>query len=143
MTLYQLYERAWGEGIEIDEVPMRELRAVSFREGWIAIDSSKFESMVEFKCELAHEIGHCETDSFYNIHSPYCLKSKCEHQANKRAASILMPYKEIVHALHLGYVTVWALADYFDVTPDFTEMVLNIYYDRIHNYDQFDRLTVG
>lgn len=143
MTLDQLYERAWNEGIEIDEVPMRELRAVSFPEGWIAIDSSKFESMVELKCELAHEIGHVETGSFYNIYSPYCLKSQCEFRANKRAASILMPYDEVVQALRQGYGTVWALADYFDVTEEFAEMALGIYGDRIRGIDQFDRMAAG
>lgn len=143
MTLDQLYERAWSEGIEIDEVPMRELRAMSFPEGWIAMDSSKFASMIEFKCELAHEIGHCETGSFYNIYSPFCLKAQCEHQANKRAAAILMPYREVVEALHLGFVTAWALADYFEVTPEFAEMALGVYSDRIHGIDQFDRLSAG
>lgn len=91
MTLHQLYERAYRQHIEIDEVHMRELRAVSFPEGWIAIDPRKFKSEIEFKCILAHEIGHVETGSFYNIYSPFDLKSKCEHKANKRAAEILMP----------------------------------------------------
>ena len=143
MTLDQLYERAWSDGIEIDEVPMRELRAVSFPEGWIAIDSSKFASVIEFKCELAHEIGHCETGSFYNIYSPYCLKSQCEYQANKRAASILMPYRDVARALSRGYATIAALADYFEVTEEFAEMALSIYNDRIQGIDQFDRSRTG
>ena len=143
MTLLQLYERARADGIEIDEIPLRELRAVAFPEGWIAIDPSKFDTQTEFKCELAHEIGHCETDSFYNVFSPYCLREQCEYQANKRAAAILMPYADVVRAVILGCVTVWALADYFDVTETFAQMALRIYSDRLHMIDQFDRLSYG
>lgn len=132
MTLDQLYARAQQDGIEIDDVRMRELKAVSFPEGWIAIDSSKYETLTEFKCDLAHEIGHCETGSFYNIYSPYDLKEKCERKANRRAAEILMPVNDVRRALRRGITQVWALAEYFDVTQDFAAMALEIYTDELH-----------
>ena len=131
MTLDQLYARAAHDGIEIDDVRMRELRAVSFPEGWIAIDSTKYESLTDFKCDLAHEIGHCETGSFYNIYSPYDLKEKCERKANRRAVEILMPINDVRQALHRGIVEPWALAEYFDVTQQFAQMALEIYADKL------------
>jgi len=127
MTLHQLYERAYSEGIEIDEWHMRGLRASAYPEGWIAIDPRKYRDKIEFKCDLAHEIGHCETGAFYNIYSPYDLKSKCEYKANKRAVEILMPFDEVVEAMHHGYKTAWALAGLFEVTQEFAEMALKIY----------------
>ena len=127
MTLHQLYERAYIQHIEIDEVHMRELRAVSFPESWIAIDPRKFNDEIEFKCILAHEIGHVETGSFYNIYSPFDLESKCEHKANKRAAEILMPLDEVRRALRRGYRTAWALAGLFEVTVEFAEMAMEMY----------------
>jgi hypothetical protein len=131
MTLDQLYTRAAHDGIEIDDVRMRELRAVSFPEGWIAIDSTKYESLTAFKCDLAHEIGHCETGSFYNIYSPYDLKEKCERKANRRAVEILMPVNEVRRALHRGIVEPWALAEYFDVTQQFVQIAFEIYADEL------------
>jgi len=127
LTLQQLYERAYQEHIEIDEIHMRELRAVSFPEGWIAIDRRRYRDDIEFKCDLAHEIGHVETGAFYNIYSPYDLKEKCEYKANKRAAEILMPLDEVREALHRGYATTWALAQYFEVAQEFAEMAMGMY----------------
>lgn len=127
MTLSELYERAAREGIEIDEVEMRELRAVSFPEGWIAIDRRKYRDDVEFKCDLCHEVSHIEVGAFYNIYSPYDLKEKCEHKANKRAVEILMPLYEVREALRRGYATSWALAEYFEVTQEFAEMAMGMY----------------
>jgi len=130
MTIEELYARAEAEGIEIDEVPMRELRAVSFPEGWVAIDPRKFETMTELKCELAHEIGHCETGSFYNIYSPFDLKEKCERKACRRAAEILMPLAELRRVIRRSR-EIWALADYFDVTQAFAVMALELYGDEL------------
>lgn len=135
VTLDQLYDRAYNDGIEVDDVRMQELRAVSFPEGWIAMDSSKYDSLLEFKCDLAHEIGHCETGSFYNIYSPFDLKEKCERKANKRAAEILMPLNEVRHALRRGITSAWALAEYFEVTEDFATMALEIYADDLHGHE--------
>ena len=132
MTLDQLYAVAEQDGIEIDDVHMRELKAVSFPEGWIAIDSRKYDTLTEFKCDLAHEIGHCETGSFYNIYSPYDLKEKCERKANRRAAEILMPVNDVRRALRRGITQVWALAEYFDVTQDFAAMALDMYADDLN-----------
>ena len=137
MTLSELYERAASEGVEIDEVEMRELRAVSFPEGWIAIDRRRYENDTEYKCDLAHELGHIETGSFYNIYSPFDLREKHEHKANKRAAEILMPLDEVRTALRRGYRTSWALAGWFDVTIEFAEMALGMYEgDLIHDEEQ-------
>jgi len=74
MTLDELYDRAQQQGIEIDNFAMREIVSVSFPENWIAIDTRKIKTRAEEKVILAHEIGHCETGSFYNIHSPFDLR---------------------------------------------------------------------
>lgn len=137
MTLSALYERIIADGISIDDVRTRELKAASFPQGWILYDSTKFTSDRELKCVLAHEYGHCKTGSFYNIYSPYDLKEKCEYKANKYAVNLLMPYKEVWRALHRGCWTIWALADYFDVTEDFAQMALDMYADNLRGMHQF------
>lgn len=129
MTLNQLYERANLEGIEIDERQMQELQAAAFPEGWVVIDPTRFESMIAFKCALAHEIGHIETGSFYNIWSPFDLMAKCEYKANRRASEMLMPLHEVQSALRAGHSSRYALAVYFEVTEEFADIALAIYGD--------------
>jgi Zn-dependent peptidase ImmA (M78 family) len=137
MTLSTLYARIIADGISIDDVRTRELKAAAFPQGWILYDSTRFVSDRELKCVLAHEYGHCKTGSFYNIYSPYDLKEKCEYKANKYAVHMLMPYNEVWRALHKGCWTAWALADYFDVTEDFAQMALNMYADSLKGLNQF------
>lgn len=128
MTLEQVYGVAAERGIEIDIVQMKALRAVAFPDGWIAIDRQKFANDIEYKCVLAHEIGHCETNSFYNIHTSVPVKEINERQANRFAAELLVPFSRLRHAIHeLGILIPRILAKMFDVTLDFIAMVLDLY----------------
>jgi hypothetical protein len=127
VTLGQLYAIAASRGIEIDDVPMRGLRAVSFPEGWIAVDRRKFKNDIEYKCELAHEIGHIETGSFYNINSSIHERKLNERHANRFAAELLMPLSELRKAVHRGLLFNRILAHIFEVTLEFINMVLDLY----------------
>ena len=131
MTLDELYVHAERLGIEVDDVPMRVVTASSYPDGWIAMDKSKIESLSEEKVLLAHEIGHIETGSFYNILSKYDLQSKCERRADKRAIQMLVPYKRLQRALRVGLRETWELAEHFEVTEDFMKKVVDFYKDRI------------
>lgn len=127
MTLDQVRSLAYSRGIEIDDVPMKAIRAVSFPEGWIAIDSRKFQSEVEYKCELAHEIGHCITGSFYNIHTQASERRLSERQANRFAAEMLVPFSELRKAMQRGITFNRILAKMFEVTVEFIDMVLELF----------------
>lgn len=97
---------------------------------YIGIDSH-FDnlSMHKRKTMLAHELGHCETASFYKIYSPLELISRHEHRADKWAIEKLLPKNEMEEAIHNGYVEVWELAEYFDVTEELIKKALFIYFD--------------
>ena len=127
MTLDQLYEIAAARGIEIDDVPMRELRAVSFPQGWIAIDRRKFSSDTDYKCALAHEIGHCETSSFYRDGANTHDRDLYERHADRYAAELLLPLSDILRAMHGGMLLPSILAQMHDVTLEFANMVLELY----------------
>ena len=124
MTLDDLYRRAERERIEIDDFRMREVVSVSFPENWIAIDRKRIRTRKEEKVILAHEIGHCETGSFYNIHSKHDVRRKHENRANARACEMLVPYEELQRALKDGYTETWQLAEYFDVPCRFMQQAL-------------------
>lgn len=121
MTLKELYIYAEDREIEVDDVPMRELVSSSFPENWIAIDTRKIRTRAEEKVTLAHEVGHCETGSFYNVHSPLDLRGKHERRANVWSYKNLIPHEELLAAVKKGITEIWELAEYFDVTCEFMQ----------------------
>lgn len=127
MTLLEVYQRAEADGIEIDEFKMKELISASFPNGWIVLDRSRITSSIEEKEVLAHELGHCETESFYNIYSRYNTKERCERKADRRAISILVPRNEYCAAIRAGYHEYWELADYFGVSCQFMLKAMEFY----------------
>ena len=127
MTLLDLYNRADAQGIEVDDVPMRSLTSVSFPQGWIALDTAKMQTTAEHKSILAHELGHVETGSFYNIYSPFDLRAKQERRADKAAIKMLVPFKRILSAMRSGCREVWQLAEYFDVTEELINKAITLY----------------
>ncbi len=127
MTLNDLYDRAATQGVEIDDVPLRKLVSASFPEGWIAIDTGKLPTEAEEKVVLAHELGHIETGSFYNIHSPYDLRAKHEHCADRRAIQMLIPRDQLKSAVRSGCREVWELSEHFGVTEDFVRKAVAYY----------------
>lgn len=86
---------------------------------YIGIDKSRMETEAQQKVHLAHELGHCMTGSFYNIHSPRDIREKHEIRADKWAIHRLIPAKELDEAVAMGCTDLWSLAEYFGVTEDF------------------------
>ena len=87
MTLNELYIDCECKGIDIDYFPMREAKALSFPEGWIAIDVDKIENSVEEKEIIAQEEAHIETGSFYNIYSPFDISPSLNPALNAFSTS--------------------------------------------------------
>ncbi len=129
MTLLELYQRAEQQGIDIDYFPMRQLKSVSFPDGWIAIDVDKINTSQEEKAVLAHELGHCETSSFYNVYSELDIREKHERRANKRAFQLLVPKNDLDEAMKAGITETWELAEYFDVPCEFMQKAMTYYYE--------------
>lgn len=121
MTLNELYNYTEDRKITVDDFPMRELVSASFPENWIAIDTRKTKTKAEEKVTLAHEVGHCETGSFYNIHSPFDLREKHEHKANVWSYRKLVPHDDLLAAVKKGITEIWELAEYFDVPCDYMQ----------------------
>ncbi len=124
MTLLDLYQRAEQEGIDVDYFPMREVVSFSLPEGLIAMDVDKMKNSQEEKVFLAHELGHIETGSFYNVHSGLDVRGKHERRADKQAIKMLVPKDELDNAVNSGFTELWELADYFDVSEDFMKKAI-------------------
>ena len=76
---------------------------------------------------LAHELGHCETGSFYNRYAARDIRQKYENRANKWAYKKLVPQDELAEACLQGYREPWELAEYFGVTEFFLHNALEFY----------------
>jgi hypothetical protein len=85
----------------------------------IAIDPYKLYGLDDEYCKLAHEIGHCETGSFYNEYATCDVRQKHENRADKWAIEHKFSKEDLFTAMEEGYTELWSLAEYFGVTEDF------------------------
>ena len=126
----RLYKLAEENGIPIDESCPESLISMSVRlpSGKKIIGLSTDESTPYTRLErLAHEMGHCITDSFYVGYSPFELRAKHEHRANAWAVNEIVPFPDLCKAVSEGKRELWELAEYFDVSCAFMEKAIKIH----------------
>lgn len=127
-----LYDYATERDISVLNVDLPNNKSVSAmsKSGkcYIGIDPMKLESSEEEKVKLAHELGHCETGSFYNRYSPCDIRGKHEQTANRWAVKKLVPKTELVRLLKKGFAR-WELAEHFEVTEDFINLAIRMYFE--------------
>ena len=117
-----LYAYAERRNIDVDWVPMRRATSLSvpLGDGYaIALDPWKLGSLARETVCLAHELGHCETGSFYNRFAALDVRQQHENRADKWAIRRLVPAEELDAAMADGCDTIPALADRFGVTEPF------------------------
>jgi len=118
-----LYKFAERRGIDVDWVPLRRATSLSLpmEDGTccIAVNPWKMNSIAQETVLIAHELGHCETGSFYCPEAILDVRQKHENQADKWAINRLISVDELDDAVAEGYSDIWSLADHFGVTEDF------------------------
>lgn len=95
----------------------------------IIIDYSQIDSNAKLLVCTAHEVGHCETGSFYTEKSLE-LRCRMENRANKWAIKKLIPKNEMEQAIIDGNEEVWQLAEYFGITEDMVKFAFWVYFDK-------------
>lgn len=122
MNTSYLYEFAEENHITVFNFPLKENGSVSIKNNdkpFIGLDESTLSTSAEHRVHLAHEVGHCVTDSFYNRYTPLDVRQKHENKADKWAIKHLIPGYELDAAIADGYTEIWSLAEYFDVSEEF------------------------
>ena len=117
-----LYAYAERRNIDVDWVPMRRATSLSvpLGDGYaIALDPWKLGTLAQETVCLAHELGHCETGSFYNRFAALDVRQQHENRADKWAIRRLVPEEALDAAMADGCDTIPALADRFGVTEPF------------------------
>ncbi|MBO4693013.1 MAG: ImmA/IrrE family metallo-endopeptidase [Clostridia bacterium] len=128
MKTTELYRIAERDGIKVERFLLNENKSVS-----VCVDAGLFVGLdgelngADEKVCLAHELGHCETMSFYNMYSPFDVRGKHERRADIWAIKKLIPKTKYFWAVRHGYDDVYSLAEYFGVTPEFARKTAEYY----------------
>ena len=128
MKTTELYRIAERDGITVERFLLDLNKSVSVCVGekmFVGLDG-KIDGADEKVC-LAHELGHCETMSFYNLYSPFDVRGKHERRADIWAIKKLIPKARYFWALRHGYDNIYLIAEYFGVTPEFAKKTAEYY----------------
>ena len=131
MNVCDLYVLAEKKNIAVMETSLPETGSLSLMtEGgacYIGIDQSVMDGDALELVHLAHELGHCETGSFYNIHAAADTRQRHENKADKWAVRKLIPVRSLDAAVAQGHTELWDLAQYFGVTEQFMKKAVCYY----------------
>lgn len=129
--LIDLYDTAYLNDITVVSFHINQAEALSIMDDdgdcFIALDPHRLGNERNEVVQIAHELGHCMTGSFYNRYSSLNCISQKEYRANKWAVHKLVPFAELQRAFSEGVVERWELAERFDVTEDFIETAVQVY----------------
>lgn len=141
VDLLSLYRQAERDNIGVYWFTMDSAESLSIQASdgscAIAIDPWYLRTQAEEKTKLAHEMGHCETGSFYNEDAALDIRQKHENKADKWAIMKLVPRDELDAAAEAGYSDVWSLADYFGVSVEFMRKAICLYMHGNLNVEQY------
>ena len=127
-ALYQDLERA---GITVSELPLSGCSCLSLERGrLVGIDRTRLPTEAQQRTALIHEEGHFDSGAFYSPFSPYQLRAQAEDRANRSAFRKRVPLDELRRQLARG-LSVWELADYFNVTDEFIWQCYLFYKDTL------------
>lgn len=131
--LLELYRLAEDHGVPVCWYKMESVESLSCKledgSSAIALNPWCTLSVADEKVKLAHELGHCETGSFYNRYSPYDIRAQHERRADRWAIKQLVPRDELMAAFARGRTELWELAEDFNVTEDFIKKAYKYYDD--------------
>lgn len=131
MEIQRLYDLAKQQNIEVLDYPLPQTGSMSvmLEEGacFVGMDAAVRDGDVQERVHLGHELGHCVTGSFYNIHAAIDCRQRHENKANKWAIQQLIPVDALDDAIAQGCTEIWELAERFGVTEDFMRKAVCYY----------------
>ncbi len=93
----------------------------------VAVDESQSTVGADILVRTAHELGHCQTHSFYTTGNHFQVRSKMEYKADKWAIQRLIPFDQLNELVLSGVTEPWDLAEHFGVTEDYLRRAVEIY----------------
>ncbi|MDR0917291.1 MAG: ImmA/IrrE family metallo-endopeptidase [Oscillospiraceae bacterium] len=114
-----------GYSVIYDDFP--ECGSLSTDADGYAVGIDKHLNSRDERTRLAHELGHCETGSFYSRYIKVQCRKQLENKADRWAFERLVPAEDIQSALNNGIFESWDLAEHFGVTDEFMIKALQHY----------------
>ena len=131
MNTQALYELAKKQNIDVLRFPLENCGSMSIMtdsgQCFVGIDPTLCDGGIRERVHLSHELGHCVTGSFYNIHATVDHRQRHENRADKWAIKQLVPVKALDDAVAEGCTELWALAERFGVTESFMRKAVCYY----------------
>lgn len=130
METSKLYSLAEKTGVTVDFLSIPTAKAMVlelYGKTFLAIDKDVRADSAEERVLLAHELGHIETNSCYEVASSISLREFCERKAERWAINTLVPLKDLVDAYKNGNESIQSLSEIFGVTEEFMEKALKFY----------------
>lgn len=131
MEIQALYDLAEQQNIPVVRFPLAETGSLSVMldsgECFIGMDASVQDGGIQERVHLGHELGHCNTGSFYNIHAAVDCRQRHENRADKWAIRHLIPVDDLDDAVAGGCTQIWELAERFQVTEEFMRKAVCYY----------------
>lgn len=129
MSIDDLYDLADRQGHEIiyTSLPQTKSVAIYDRERCTIGMDTGLHGHEETE-RLAHELGHCETGTFYGSESDPTTRARCEYKANRWAYGHLVPFDDLIEAMRSGCRNVWDLAEHFDLSQETMQKILSSYF---------------
>ena len=125
MEITALYDFARQQNIDVIPFPMKENGSMSIQMDngacIIGMDEGIRDGAAEERVHLGHELGHCVTGSFYNIHAAVDCRRRHENRADKWAIEQLLPVEALDDAIAEGCTELWQLAERFSLTEEFVK----------------------
>lgn len=126
-----LYELADQRGYDVywytfDSPALESMSIMEGEDCAIAIDPFCLDNEADERYKMAHELGHCETGSFYNEYAACDLREKHELRADRWAIKKLLPKEELYAALRHGLAR-WEIAEEFTVPEKLVEKAMAYY----------------
>ena len=125
MEIPVLYGLAQQQNIPIFPFPLPNTGSMSLMDEQgrcvIGMDEGVRDGGVQERVHLGHELGHCVTGSFYNIHAAVDSRRRQENRADKWAVTQLIPLDDLDDAIAQGCTELWELAERFGVTEEFVK----------------------
>lgn len=131
MRVLDLYTFAEKRNIAVIDTSLPETGSLSLMTDdgacYIGMDQSVMDGDALERVHMAHELGHCETGSFYSIHAAVDYRQRHENRADKWAIKNLISVKDLDDAVADGCTEIWELAERFGVTEEFARKAVCYY----------------
>lgn len=132
VSLNELYNIAEKLGVKTQSISCANSQAVTIDvDGacYIGLDNSVVKNEVTERLVLAHELGHAATGAYYSLKDSEITIKRMEYRASKWTVERLVPKQELAEQLRED-ITVWDLAEHFNVSPDMIKKAMWFYFKK-------------